>query len=77
MAAWTLAQAQEHLAEWLAAESACASGQSYTIGSRSLTRASLDQISERIRYWSAEVERLQAGSTSRGARAVRVVPRDL
>jgi len=73
---WTLAQAQEHLAEWLAAESACAGGQSYAIGTRSLTRADLARIAERIAFWRREVARLDAGR-SPGARIKRFVPRDL
>ena len=37
MAGITLAQAEAKLAEWLAADTAVAAGQSYTIGGRSLT----------------------------------------
>lgn len=73
---WTLAQAQEHLASWLAADTACASGQSYTIGSRSLTRANSKEIADRIAYWRGEVDRLQAGRSG-GIRVMRVVPRDI
>jgi len=73
---WTLAQAQEHLAEWLAAESACASGQSYTIGTRHLERADMLRIAERISYWRREIARLDAGRVA-GPRVMRFVPRDL
>ena len=73
---WTLAEAQAHLAEWLQAESACASGQSYTIGSRSLTRANLAEIADRIKSWQREITRKQAGRPA-GPRIQRAVPRDL
>ena len=73
---WTLAEAQAHLAEWLLAESACASGQSYTIGSRSLTRSDLSDIAQRVAFWLREVNRLIAGRAA-GPRIQRAVPRDL
>jgi len=76
MAAWTLAEAQAHLALWLAADSAVATGQSYTIGTRSLTRANSKEIAERIAYWRREVDRLESGRTS-VIRFMRAVPRDL
>lgn len=75
MATWTLAEAQAHLAAWLAADLAVAGGQSYTIGSRSLTRADAGRIKTQIEFWSREVERLTAGR-SRGCRLMRAVPRD-
>lgn len=71
----SLDEARTHLNTWLQAELAVASGQEYTIEGRSLTRASLNQIAERIRYWRAEVERLEFAG--RGMRVMRVVPRDL
>lgn len=61
MAGITLAQAETQLAAWLAADTAVASGQSYTIGSRSLTRANAKEIRENITYWNAQVERLNRG----------------
>ena len=52
--------------------------QSYTIGSRSLTKADLSEIGERIKYWTNEVSRLE-NIEARGGRnrVFRVVPRDL
>lgn len=73
---WTAAEARIKLFEWLDAESAVAGGQAYTIGSRSLTRADLSRIAERIRFWRAEVERLESGRPA-GPRVMRAVPRDL
>lgn len=73
---WTLVQAQEHLAAWLAADLACAGGQSYTIGSRTLTRADLTDIARQLAFWRREVTRLQDGRSA-GPRIRRVIPRDL
>lgn len=73
---WTLEQAREHLNAWLQAELAVSTGQRYRIGTRELTRADLSEIRERINYWSNEVARLERGR-ARGARVLRVVPRDL
>lgn len=73
---WTLDEAKEYLAMWIKAEQAVATGQSYKIGSRSLTRASLSEIASRIRYWQSEVERIQSGRPP-GMRVMRAVPRDL
>ena len=47
----TLDEAREHLKIWLDAEKAVATGQSYKIGTRSLTRANLSDIADRIKYW--------------------------
>ena len=61
---WTLEEARKNLAIWLEAERAVATGQSYRIGTRSLTRANLSEI------------RLSCGRKS-GVRVMRIVPRDL
>lgn len=76
MGSWTLETAKEHLQAFLDAEITVATGQSYRIGSRSLTRANLSEIKERIQFWSNEVERLEAGR-KKGIRAYRAVIRDL
>lgn len=73
---WTLDEARQNLATWIAAEQAVATGQSYRIGTRQLTRASLSEIAQRIAFWRAEVARLETGRRP-GARVMRVVPRDL
>lgn len=72
MAGITLAQAQAQLDAYLAAETAVLSGQSYTIGGRSLTRADLKAIQSGITLWNQRVQELSARSSGRG-RAV--VPR--
>lgn len=74
--AWiTLDEARSNLKLWLDAERAAATGKSYTIGNRSLTRADLEDIADRIKFWRAEVARLEAGR-GEGMRVLRVVPRD-
>lgn len=73
---WTLEEARTHLNVWLQAELAVSTGQRYRIGTRELTRANLSEIKERIQFWSNEVARLEKGR-ARGARVMRVVPRDL
>lgn len=74
--AWTLAEAKENLRIWLEAERTVATGQSYRIGTRSLVRADLRDIRERIQFWRGEVDRLLRG-VGGGVRVIRVVPRDL
>lgn len=78
MSAITLEQAKEHLNLWLEAEKVVATGQSYAIGTRSLTRANLFQIREEIKMWEKKVEGLESIELRKGKRRVmRVVPRDL
>lgn len=50
------ATAQAHLDAWLAADLAVAAGQSYTIGSRSLTRADAESIRQQVDYWRQQLE---------------------
>lgn len=72
MPAITLAQAEARLADWLAADEAVATGQSYQIGGRSLTRASAAEIRRNIDYWERRVNRLSSGRG--GARVRYLVP---
>lgn len=70
--------ARKHLEAWLAAELEVTTHQSYTIGSRSLTKADLSEIGERIKYWT---KRFPGWKTSKPAAEETacswVVPRDL
>lgn len=70
--------AQKHLDAWLEAELEVTTHQSYTIGSRSLTKANLSEIRKQIEYWTSEVAKLE-NIEKRGGRnrIYRVVPRDL
>ena len=76
MAGWTLEQARTHLQAYLDADLALATGKSYRIGSRNLTRLDAAEVKERINFWSNEVERLESGRP-KGIRQMRVVIRDL
>jgi hypothetical protein len=61
----TAQQAQTQLDIWIAADTKVAKGQSYSIGSRSLTRADAAEITQKIEYWSAKLGQAD-GSSSRG-----------
>ena len=71
-------QALKHYNIWLEAEMAVATSQSYTIGSRSLTRANLSEIREQQKYWRKEIDRLDAIEKYNGRnRTYIAVPRDI
>lgn len=65
MAGITLAQAGAQLTAWLAASTAVAAGQSYTISvggsSRTMTRADAAAIQKQITFWDRQVKRLTRG----------------
>lgn len=73
MAGITLQQAETQLAAYLAAETAVLSGQAYTIGGRSLTRANLVDIRAGIDAWDSRVKQLSAKLTG-GRRSRTIVP---
>lgn len=74
----TLERAKQHLQAWLDAELACSTGQSYSIGSRSLTRANLSEIRQQINYWDNKVKELEIlAQKGRIKRTKRFIPRDL
>lgn len=78
MAGVTLEIAKKHLDAWLTAELEVTTHQSYTIGSRSLTKANLSEIRKQIQFWENEVARLENISKRGGRNQVfRAVPRDL
>lgn len=78
MAGITLEIARKHLEAWLEAELEVTTHQSYTIGSRSLTKANLSEIRQQIEYWKNEVARLEnIGKRGGRNRVFRAVPRDL
>ena len=70
--------AKKHLDAWLTDELEVTTHQSYTIGSRSLTKANLSEIRQQIEYWRNQVARLE-NIEKRGGRnrVFRAVPRDL
>ena len=51
----SLTEAQEEYAKWLSASSAVASGQSYSIGGRSLSRTDSEEIRNWLSFWSDEI----------------------
>ena len=63
MAGITLEQAQAQLAIWVAADAAVASGQSYSIKDRSLSRADAAEITRKIDYWNGWVVKLTQRSS--------------
>ena len=66
----TLEQAEAQLEAYLEASTAVATGQSYSIAGRSLTRANLAEIQQSIVFWDNQVKRLTAGGGIRISRAV-------
>ena len=70
-----LAIQKRHLEEYYDAESKILKGQSYTIGSRQLTRANLADVQKKIKELEAEVEALEKRGTTK-RQMVRVVPLD-
>lgn len=74
----TLERARTHLNAWLDAELSVTTGQSYSIGSRSLTRANLSEIRKQIDYWKNEVAKAEIVASGRKVRkSRRFMPRDL
>jgi len=73
MSAYTKEEAQAALVVWKAALNSVASGQSYTIAGRSLTKANLKEIKDMVDWFAAQVEQADRG----GKRAVyHIVPMD-
>lgn len=72
------ATAETHYNKWLEAELEVTTHQSYTIGSRSLTRANLSEIRRQIEYWANQIDKLDNIIKNGGRnRVYRAVPRDL
>ncbi|EME71397.1 hypothetical protein H261_03273 [Paramagnetospirillum caucaseum] len=79
MAGITLADAEARLAQWLEADAAVASNQSYTVqspagGGRTLTRADSGEIRRNIDYWNGWCVRLGGTALANGIRVTHVVP---
>ena len=58
---WTREELCEQIQLYKAALKACASGASYTIGKRSLTRQDLDDIRKHLDYLAGELAALENG----------------
>ncbi len=77
MAIFSKKLCEEKLNTWLAAEEAIATGQSYQIGTRMLTRANLKQVREQMEYWAGKLAEAEAEETRGGRnRIYRVIPLD-
>ena len=63
MAGITLEQASAALTVWLNAATAVSTGQSYTIGGRSLTRADSNSIMSWVNFWDNKVKELSNSDT--------------
>ena len=77
MAVFSKKLCQTKLQTWLDAEEAVATGQSYQIGTRMLTRADLKQIREQMEYWAGKLAEAEAAEQRGGRnRIYQFVPRD-
>lgn len=77
MANERLVKAKERLNTYYEAELAVLSGQSYSIGSRTLTRANLKDIKDTIQYLEKLVDELESAAAGKGRRKVfGIIPRD-
>lgn len=69
----TITEARNMLAKYIAAEQAVLKNQSYTIGTRTYTRASLTSIRNGRKGWQNIVDQM---SGTGGMKVRRVLPRD-
>jgi len=66
----TLVKARQMLAEYIKAEEAVLTGQSYSIGNRTLTRAHINAIRAGRKEWESIVRQLEQGGGSMRVRRV-------
>lgn len=59
MAAYSLEDAKAKYRAYSDAEEKVLTGQSYTLGGRSLTRANLAEIRSGMQYWEGKINRLE------------------
>ncbi len=69
MAVFSKKICEEKLKTWLAAEQAIATGQSYQLGSRMLTRADLKSVREEMEYWAKNLAAAENEEKRRGGRS--------
>lgn len=70
--------ARKHFNAWLEAELKVSQGQSYTIGSRTLTRAHISEVRKTLDYWRRKVQEAEMIESGRSvSRVRRFIPRDL
>jgi hypothetical protein len=78
MAIFSKELCQQKLNTWLAAEESIATGQSYQIGTRMLTRADLDAVRKEMEYWAGKLAEAESEETTGGRnRIYHFVARDV
>ena len=78
MAIFSKKLCEQKLNTWLAAEESIATGQSYQIGTRSLTRADLEDVRAEMEYWAARLQEAEAEEKTGGRnRVYHFVERDV
>jgi len=73
MSSVTLAEARDMVRRYMDAERAVLNNQSYSIGTRTFTRADLSDIIQGRKEWQRQVDALSGGGS---LRVRQVVPRD-
>lgn len=66
MAVFSEELCRQKLNTWLAAEESIATGQSYQIGTRTLTRANLKEVREEMEYWGKKLAEAKAEESAGG-----------
>lgn len=78
MAIFSKELCEQKLNTWLAAEESIATGQSYQIGTRMLTRADLEDVRKEMEYWAGKLQEAEAESKVGGRnRMYHFVERDV
>ncbi len=78
MAIFSKKLCEQKLNTWLAAEESIATGQSYQIGTRSLTRADLEDVRAEMEYWAGRLQEAEAEEKTGGRnRVYHFVERDV
>jgi hypothetical protein len=78
MAIFSKELCQKKMQTWLAAEERIATGQSYQIGSKLLTRADLQYVRKEMEYWAQKLAEAEAEEKTGGRnRVYHIVPRDV
>ena len=71
MSVWSREELLLLIADWKAAYNAVASGTSYSIGTRSLTRQDVAEIRDQLDFLQRELEALDSGGTVGSLRFVK------
>lgn len=78
MAIFSKELCEKKLNTWIAAEESIATGQSYQIGTRMLTRADLDDVRKEMEYWAGKLAEAEAEEKNGGRNKLyRFVARDV